>query len=131
MATHFASRHGCRVVKFIGDEAMLVGTDPSGVAEAAARLCAAVARDEVLPSARGAVGYGIVSPRGGDYFGEVVNFVARATKEAPNDGLVATREVAAQLDPARWIVGAPRPVSLRGVPEDLELFDVALDSPSA
>lgn len=124
-ATRLASRHGCRVVKFIGDEAMLVGADAVGVAEAAASLCAAVASDPDLPAARGAAGWGNVTPRGGDYFGEIVNVVARASKESQAGAIVVTADVAERLDASRWRIGVPRLVDLRGVPAKVELVDVA------
>jgi class 3 adenylate cyclase len=122
-AARLAAKHDCRVVKFIGDEAMVVGHDAAAVALVVAELCAFVAADDVLPGTRAAVGFGVVTPRGGDYFGDVVNFVARATKAAPVDGIVATASVVASLDPSQWCVGAPRLESLRGV-GDVELYDI-------
>jgi class 3 adenylate cyclase len=124
LAVRAASRHGARVVKFLGDAAMVVGREADAVTGAAAELCAAVGIDDVLPAARGAVGYGRVTMRGGDYFGDVVNVVARATKEASGDALVATVDAAAALDPSRWKLGEPRPVSLRGTDVPVELVDV-------
>jgi class 3 adenylate cyclase len=96
------------------------------VAAVAAELCAFVASDDALPSARGAVGFGVVTPRGGDYFGDVVNLVARATKAAEVNGIVATASVVTCLAPSQWLVNPPRTVELRGVGE-VELYDVMLD----
>ena len=56
-----ASARGVRLVKLIGDEAMLVATDPLHAVEAAADICAMADADPDLPPARGAVGYGPVS----------------------------------------------------------------------
>jgi class 3 adenylate cyclase len=126
VAASAAASAGCRVVKFIGDEAMLVGRDAAALAEVAAHVCAFAAADDVLPGARAAVGYGPVTPRAGDYFGDVVNIVARATKEADPNGVVVTTEVATRLARTQWTIGEPRQVSLRGVAGEVELFDVAL-----
>jgi class 3 adenylate cyclase len=125
-ATTIATRHGCRVVKFIGDEAMIVGGDPAAVAEVAARLCAAVTLDTDLPAARGAVGSGLVTPRSGDYFGEIVIVVSRATKHAPAGGIVVTADVAACLDPAAWRIGVAHTVALRGIADDVRLVEAIL-----
>jgi class 3 adenylate cyclase len=126
-AARLAATHDCRVVKFIGDEAMIVGHEPASVAMVAARLCGFVRGDEVLPGARAAVGFGEVTPRGGDYFGGVVNVVARATKAAPINAVVATAGAVTCLPPSQWRVSSPRPVSLRGI-GDVELYDVVLDA---
>ncbi|MEY2417321.1 MAG: adenylate cyclase [Actinomycetota bacterium] len=127
-AARLAAKHDSRVVKFIGDEAMVVGHDAAAVATVVACLCAFVAADDVLPGTRAAVGFGEVTPRGGDYFGDLVNLVARATKAAPVDGIVATESVVTCLVPSQWCISAPRAVSLRGV-GDVELYDIsALDA---
>jgi class 3 adenylate cyclase len=123
-AVRLAAKHDCRVVKFIGDEAMIVGHDVAAVALVTAGLCAFVAADGVLPATRAAVGFGEVTPRGGDYFGDVVNLVARATKEAPIDVVVVTAPVVESLSRTQWRISVPRSVLLRGVGE-VELFDVA------
>ena len=70
-----ASSRGARVVKMIGDDAMLVGSDPRTVVEVAADLCAVADTNPNFPPARGAVGYGHTFARSGDYFGRLVNLV--------------------------------------------------------
>jgi hypothetical protein len=81
-AARIAADHGARLVKLIGDEAMLVGESPGPLRRAARALCEMAHADPVLPDARGAVGFGAVTARDGDYFGPLVNTVARATKTA-------------------------------------------------
>ena len=81
-AWHIALDHGGRVVKLIGDEAMFLAPSGTDAAHIALQLCRAVADDAALPVARGAVGYGTVGARDGDYFGPLVNLVARAVKVA-------------------------------------------------
>ena len=75
-----AADHGARLVKLIGDEAMIVADDPAALCAAAIEICEMASADPVLPDARGAVGYDLVIARDGDYFGPVVNVVARGSK---------------------------------------------------
>ena len=78
-------------------------------------------KDPDLPAARGAVGYGMVTARDGDYFGSVVNVVARASKVAVPNGIVVTAEVARFLDPESWLTESIGPHDLRGVGENVHL----------
>jgi adenylate cyclase len=127
-AWDIASRHNGRVVKLIGDEAMFLA--PSGVdtTRIARELCRAVADDAALPEARGAVGYGTVGARDGDYFGPLVNLVARAVKVADPGWVVVTETVRDQLGDSpvreRWEIAELSAPELRGVGEPGRLFAV-------
>jgi adenylate cyclase len=123
-AARLASARGARVVKFIGDEAMIVTHDPAAATAIATELCRAAADDPALPSARAAVGFGAVTARDGDYFGSVVNLTSRATKVAGPETVLVTTDVARHLDPQSWSVSEARPVSLRGVSAPVELVEV-------
>ncbi len=114
-------RHGGRVVKLIGDEAMIVAESPDSACRIALELCSFVETDKFLPAATGAVGFGNVTARDGDYFGPLVNLVARATKSAPAGGVVVTEEVARRLSPQSWSMGSPTTVSLRGIEQPVAL----------
>lgn len=110
-----ASAHGGRVVKTIGDEAMIVAPEAENVCRTACELCEWVDADPDLPRARGAVAFGPVTVRDGDYFGPVVNLAARATKEASPGAVVVTTEVLRRLDPAAWSAAHLSPRALRGI----------------
>ncbi len=56
---------GGRVVKMIGDEVFFVAPSVDAACRIALEVCAAVAADPQLPPARGAVGYGLVTPARG------------------------------------------------------------------
>jgi class 3 adenylate cyclase len=114
-ASTLAAHRGSRLVKLIGDEAMLVADDPAVLCRVAVDICEMASADPALPDARGAVGYGLVTARDGDYFGPLVNVVARANKFAMPKGLVVTSEVARHLDPAAWSTEPLGPTTLRGV----------------
>lgn len=123
-ASALAVERGARLVKLIGDEAMLVAEDPAALCDIAVALCDMASADPVLPAARGGVGFGFATARDGDYFGPLVNTVSRASKIAPAGSIVATAEVARALDPALWRTEALGPNQLRGVGSDVHLSRV-------
>jgi class 3 adenylate cyclase len=120
-----AADQGARLVKLIGDEAMVVADDPEALCRAAIDICDMAGADPVLPDARGAVGHGLVTARDGDYFGPIVNVVARASKLAAPGEIVVTGEVARFLDPTAWSTVPLRPQELRGVGQAVHLSRAA------
>jgi adenylate cyclase len=123
-AWDLATRHGGRVVKLVGDEAMLVAATAADAVEIALGLCATVAADPMLDTARGAVAWGPVLQRMGDYFGPLVNLAARATKAAAPGRVVVTTNAGAELGPG-FAVGPAVPHELRGIDEPVQLAAVA------
>ena len=105
----------------LGDEVMLVAEDPDALCRSALAVCAMAHDDPVLPDARGAVGFGAVTARDGDYVGPLVNTVARASKAADPGGIVVTDDVARALDPRRWSTDPLGPIALRGVRDAVAL----------
>lgn len=115
-------QHGGRLVKLIGDEAMIVAASPADACTIALTVLAAVGEDGDLPEARGAVGFGTALSRDGDYFGPLVNLVARAVKQAVPGQVVVTAPVRAMLaDDARFTTGPLELHHLRGVEEPVAL----------
>jgi class 3 adenylate cyclase len=128
-AWDIATGQGGRVVKLIGDEAMIVAASAETVCHIAAALCAAAANDPALPGARGGVGFGDVTSRGGDYVGPLVNLVARSVKAAPEGAVVVTAETLALLPsplPSSWRTSDLGPQVLRGIEEPVRLFAVSV-----
>jgi adenylate cyclase len=117
-----------RVVKMIGDEVFFAA--PS--VEAACRIGLEVVRaadlDPVLPPARGAVGYGLVTPREGDYFGPLVNVVSRLEKVASPGTVVVTEEAAAALPEGDWVVEDLGAEFLRGVEHPVRVLAISRSS---
>lgn len=72
---------GGRLVKLIGDEAMLVCPTASAAARAAVEIVEATASSD-LPPARAGLALGPLLPRGGDYFGVPVNLASRLVDRA-------------------------------------------------
>jgi adenylate cyclase len=79
-----------RLVKLIGDAAMLVSTDGAALMDAAVRFVD-VGRDagEELPALRVGVARGHAIPQGGDWFGHPVNLASRITEVARPDSVLA------------------------------------------
>ena len=96
-AAEAAAAHDVRLVKLLGDGAMLAGRSPSDVADAALALLDAVAVDGRSHGARGGLAFGMVSTRDGDYFGPVVNLAARAAGAAVPGELLADAQAATAL----------------------------------
>jgi adenylate cyclase len=118
---------GGRVVKTIGDAVFFFAPDAD--ADAACRIateiCRAATDDPVLPPARGAVGVGPVTPREGDYFGPLVNLLARLVKVGGPGEVVVTQAAASLLSPDRWSLRELSPATLSGVDGAVEAFAVA------
>jgi len=125
-ASTLAAEHGARLVKLIGDEAMVVAESSGQLCRVALAICALAERDPDLPSARGAVGFGVVTARDGDYFGPLVNSVARAGKVAEPGGIVVTAEVERTLDPVTWEIDPLGFHDLSGVADPVHLSRVVL-----
>ncbi len=89
-----------RLVKLIGDAAMLVSAEAGPMVEAALRMVEAADREgEDFPRLRAGIAYGSALLRSGDYYGRPVNLASRLTAIAkPGSVLVdvAAREAAGE-----------------------------------
>jgi adenylate cyclase len=98
MATGLAALAGevadgpVRLVKTIGDAAMLVSPEPAPLVAAALALCAGAERAE-LPSLRAGIALGPALERAGDVFGHTVNLASRVTGVARPGSVLCTEEV--------------------------------------
>jgi adenylate cyclase len=82
---------GARVIKTIGDEVMIVGSDAAAVVDWAVGFQRLVADRRPLP--RIAVHYGPTLYRDGDYYGREVNLAARVAARAAGGEVLVTRPV--------------------------------------
>ncbi len=121
---------GGRVVKMIGDEVFFAAPTAEAACRIGLEVCRAAADDDVLPPARGAVGIGPAAPREGDYFGPLVNLLARLVKAGAPGEVVVTEAVAEELSPAEWSVRPLEPAALRGIEDPVRAFVVDGPSPS-
>ena len=117
-----AVRHDGRLVKLIGDEARIIATSAVDAAAIAVAVCDRVKADDGLPAARAAVGFGTVLFRDGDYFGPLVNVVARAVKAGAPGEVVVTAAVRDVLCRSGAVtVGEVKEYHLRGIDEPVAL----------
>jgi adenylate cyclase len=113
-----------RLIKTIGDAAMLVSPDPAPLLDAALALVeAADAEGQDFPRLRAGLATGAALPRAGDWYGSPVNLASRITDIARPGSVVvdaATREALGDDGPWRWSsLGARR---LKGVDGPVPLF---------
>jgi len=111
-----------RLVKTIGDAAMLSSPQPQPLLDAALRLLdAADAEGEEFPLLRAGAAIGVAIPRAGDWFGRPVNLASRITAIARPGSLLAERELRESAPEAyRWSFAGER--RLRGIREPVALF---------
>jgi adenylate cyclase len=108
---------GGRVIKTIGFEVFSAAQTAEAACRIGLEICRVVGRDEVLPPTRGAVGIGPAISREGDYFGPLVNLLARLVKVGAPCEVVVTEAVARQLPPEIWDLRPLQPAGLRGIVE--------------
>lgn len=112
-----------RYIKSIGDEVMLVSSDPVAMLEAALDLLDATEADEDFPRLRVGLATGMAVSRAGDWFGRPVNLASRVTGAArPGAVLVSesTREAIGDAAQFAWSFAGAR--SLKNIKDDAKLF---------
>ncbi len=113
-----------RAIKTLGDEVMVVGSDPVALTEWAVELQRDI--DATEPPRRIGIHYGEALYRDGDYYGREVNQAARVVARAAGGEVLVTRpvvELATGLDGVAFErIGE---VGLKGFSEPTELFTAA------
>jgi adenylate cyclase len=117
-----ASQPPVKLVKTIGDAAMLASPEPEPLLEAALNLIdAADAEGEDFPQLRAGAAVGLALPRAGDWFGRPVNLASRITSIARPGSVLVERDV---RESARvsygWSYAGER--RLRGIREPVALY---------
>jgi adenylate cyclase len=115
---------GGRVVKMIGDEVFFAAPTADAACRIGSDVCAAAKADPLLPPARGAVGFGLATPREGDYFGPLVNLVSRLTKTAHPEALIVTHPAAEALTDGDWKLVELDPQPIKGLEDHVRAFAV-------
>jgi adenylate cyclase len=117
-------RGDVRLVKTIGDAAMLISPDAASLLEVALDLVdAADAEGRAFPQLRIGLASGAALNRAGDWYGRPVNIASRITTIARPGSVLATREVRdAGGDGYRWSSAGAR--SLKGVDGPVRLYRV-------
>ena len=111
-----------RVVKTIGDEAMIVGQDIQALTEWAVRF---QGEFEQRPEPRIGIHYGAALYRDGDYFGREVNLASRVVARARGGEVLATDAVVEHVDASgRLTFEGIGQVKLKGFDEPRQLCRV-------
>jgi adenylate cyclase len=112
-----------RLVKTIGDAAMLASPEADPLVRTTIRLVEASQVDEDLPRLRSGLAAGEAITRAGDWYGRPVNLASRLTAFARRGSVVASREVrdAAREDFAWTPIGRRR---FKGVRGEVEVYRV-------
>jgi len=118
-----------RLVKTIGDAAMLASPEPQPLLDVALNLIdAADDEGEDFPQLRAGAALGPALPRAGDWFGRPVNLASRITSVARPGSLLAEREVRESArDAYRWSYAGER--RLRGIRDPVPLFRARRGAP--
>ena len=87
-----------RLVKTLGDAAMLVSTDAGRLLDSVLGLVEAVEEDEQLPSVKAGGAWGPALSRAGDWYGRPVNLASRITDVARPGSLLVAEELAEQAE---------------------------------
>ncbi len=119
LAAHVAEDQ-VRLIKTIGDAAMLSSREPGPLVGAALSLIDAAQRAE-LPTLRAGIAYGRAVPRSGDLYGHAVNLASRVTGIARPGSVLCTQDVRdAAPDEYDWsFAGRYR---LKGIGESVPLY---------
>lgn len=119
-----AARPPVRLIKTIGDAAMLVSPEPGPLLDATLELVAAAdAEGQDFPRLRAGLATGPALHRAGDWYGAPVNLASRITDVARPGSVVvdeATHDAAEADARWRWSLLAPR--RLKGVDGTVRLF---------
>jgi adenylate cyclase len=112
-----------RLVKMIGDAAMLVSPDNDALLDAALELVEAAEREDggEFPALRAGLARGEAVTRGGDWYGHPVNLASRITDFAYPSSVLCAEEVHdASRDGYRWSFAGDR--HLKGIQGRVKLF---------
>jgi adenylate cyclase len=112
-----------RLVKTIGDAAMIVAPHPQPVLDAVLELVEHAQEDDERLVLRAGVAGGDALPRAGDWYGRPVNLASRLTAFARRGSAVASRDVREAAGPAyAWSAAGRR--RFKGVTGEIEVFRV-------
>ncbi|KUH86436.1 MULTISPECIES: adenylate/guanylate cyclase domain-containing protein [unclassified Mycobacterium] len=122
---HEVSAPPVRFVKTIGDEVMLVSTEPVPLLDGVLTLLERTDDDEDFPRLRVGVATGKAVSRAGDWFGSSVNLASRITGAArPGSVLVSESTRDAISDDERFACSFAGARHLKGFKSDVKLFRV-------
>ncbi len=115
---------GERLIKTIGDAAMLTAPTPAAGVALVARLCAATDAEPAFPVVRAGLHHGPVVERDGDLFGATVNLASRVSAQAGGGQVLATAAVAEPAAKAGYDARLLGAFNLRNLTDPVELYEL-------
>jgi adenylate cyclase len=112
-----------RLIKLIGDAAMLVSGDTAPLLDGVSRLVEAVEAQEGFPPLRAGVARGGAFRHAGDWYGRPVNLASRITSVAPPQSVIVTREVC-EASGGSFRCEPWKEMSFKGIDEPVALYRV-------
>ncbi|HVE68907.1 MAG TPA: adenylate cyclase regulatory domain-containing protein [Solirubrobacteraceae bacterium] len=127
--TSRAVRPPVRLVKTIGDAAMLVSPDPDTLLDTTLALVeSAEQQGEDFPQLKAGLAFGPVLPRGGDWYGHTVNLASRVSGIA-RPGSVLVTEPLSDAAGAQWAWSFAGERKLKNVREPVRVFRARREAP--
>ena len=114
IARTVADPHGGRLVKLLGDGALLWLPDARSAVAATAEVMAALA-SAGLPNGHAGIHHGPVIEREGDVFGRTVNMAARLSDRAPDGEIYVTAEVVMAIEGSGAVATPVGDADLQGI----------------
>lgn len=115
-----------RLVKMIGDAAMICFASPSDAVAGTKRLIDACMREPSFPIPRAGLHHGTARERGGDFIGNAVNVAARVASRAAGGQTLSTTTVAAAARHMELGVIDLGCFDLHNLSERVELFEIEM-----
>lgn len=122
--TEIVHAAGCRVVKFIGDAIMWVGSEPAELVQVAVDLVTHPRAAETHLQVRAGLDFGELLAIGGDYFGNPVNRAARLVAAAEPSQILVSGPLRDLLDGQAF--AAPRALTLKGFAAPVTAYPLRL-----
>jgi adenylate cyclase len=112
-----------RLIKLIGDAAMLVSDETDQLLETTSRLVAAASATAGFPHLRAGVARGPAFRHAGDWYGYPVNLASRSTGVAPAETVLASTEVV-EAAGSTFAAAAFGEFALKGIDAPVALYQV-------
>jgi class 3 adenylate cyclase len=124
ISTEVVHAAGCRVVKFIGDAIMWVGSEPAELLQVAIDLVTHPRAADAHLQVRAGLDFGEVLAIGGDYFGNPVNRAARLVAAAAPSQILVSEPLCGLLDERAF--AAARSLTLKGFDAPVTAYPLRL-----
>ncbi|MFQ5478843.1 MAG: adenylate/guanylate cyclase domain-containing protein [Candidatus Binatia bacterium] len=120
-----------RLVKTIGDAALLTSPTPTMAVQLLARLWSVLARERDFPEVRAGLHHGTAVEQRNDFVGATVNLAARLASHAGGGEIHATSTVAEAAEALGFTVASLGSVRMRNIRDPVELYALDLGATTA